>query len=56
MAGFHGATLVLTLCSYPYVYLPVLAALTVLRPRRASMALLVLANAIPLAEAITRYR
>ena len=32
LAGWAGATLVLTLCCYPYVYLPVLAALRRLDP------------------------
>lgn len=32
LAGFHGAVLVLTLTSYPYVYLPVLAAVSRLDP------------------------
>jgi iron(III) transport system permease protein len=32
LAGFRGAALVLTLCSYPYVYLPVAAALRGLDP------------------------
>lgn len=32
VAGFGGAVLVLTLCSYPYVYLPVAAALTRMDP------------------------
>jgi iron(III) transport system permease protein len=38
LAGFHGATLVLTLCSYPYVYLPVLAAVSRLDPAQEEVA------------------
>ncbi|MFO1141064.1 MAG: hypothetical protein U1E59_01530 [Amaricoccus sp.] len=39
-----------------YLYLPALVALVLVRGRRASILLLVIANAIPLVEAITRFR
>jgi iron(III) transport system permease protein len=38
LAGFHGATLVLVLTSYPYVYLPAMAALTRLDPAQEEVA------------------
>lgn len=39
IAGFGGSVLVLTLCSYPYVYLPVAAALTRMDPAMEEVAL-----------------
>ncbi len=38
------------------LYLPVLVALLVVRGRRASLVLLLVANALPLVEAFTRFR
>lgn len=38
------------------LFLPVIAALILVRSRRATLALLLLANAIPLVEAVTRFR
>jgi len=38
LAGFHGATLVLVLTSYPYVFLPTVAALTRLDPAQEEVA------------------